>query len=220
LIMGTCVLAAVDKVIISNAAIYGMTADAHLVGNQYSWVGSIFYFGYLVAEYPAAFLIQRLPVAKFLSVCLLGWAIILMCTAATHDFAGLATVRFFMGMLESVVFPICSILTVMWWTTEEQPIRLAFWFNQVSTSLSLESCAHLTKTAFFCIFRTCQLRHRPYTHQSSPMATFVPCTRSFHRPLGCSHLCLPPRLAREMLVHDRSRKVRLPRESQGQQHGC
>lgn len=133
LIMGTCVLAAVDKVIISNAAIYGMSKDTHLVGNQYSWVGSIFYFGYLVAEYPAAFLIQRLPVAKFLSACLLGWAIILMCTAATQNFAGLATVRFFMGMLESVVFPICSILTVMWWTTDEQPIRLAFWFNQVST---------------------------------------------------------------------------------------
>ncbi|KUL81813.1 hypothetical protein ZTR_11436 [Talaromyces verruculosus] len=136
LIMGTCVLAAVDKVIISNAAIYGMTKDAHLVGNQYSWVGSIFYFGYLVAEYPAAFLIQRLPIAKFLSACLLGWAIILMCTAATQNFAGLATVRFFMGMLESVVFPICSILTVMWWTTEEQPIRLAFWFNQLSSVFS------------------------------------------------------------------------------------
>uniref|UniRef100_A0A093XJ86 Putative transporter n=1 Tax=Talaromyces marneffei PM1 TaxID=1077442 RepID=A0A093XJ86_TALMA len=136
LIMSTCVLAAVDKVIISNAAIYGMRADTHLVGNEYSWVGSIFYFGYLVFEYPAAFLIQRLPVAKFLSACLLGWAIILMCTAATNDFAGLATVRFLMGMLESVVFPICSIFTVMWWTTEEQPIRLAFWFNQLSSVFS------------------------------------------------------------------------------------
>lgn len=134
LIMGTVVLAAVDKVIISNAAIYGMRTDTHLVGNQYSWVGSIFYFGYLVAEYPSAFLIQRLPVAKFLSACLLGWAIILMCTAATHNFAGLAAVRFFMGMLECVVFPVCSILTVMWWTTEEQPIRVAFWFNQVSNN--------------------------------------------------------------------------------------
>lgn len=135
LIMGTCVLAAVDKVIISNAAIYGMKTDAHLVGNQYSWVGSIFYFGYLIAEYPSAIFIQRLPVAKFLAGCLLGWAILMMCTAATQNFAGLATVRFLMGMLEAVVFPVCSILTVMWWTTEEQPIRLAFWFNQVSMKL-------------------------------------------------------------------------------------
>jgi ACS family allantoate permease-like MFS transporter len=132
LITVTVILAAVDKVIISNAAIYGMEVDTHLVGNQYSWVGSIFYFGYLVTEYPAVFLIQRLPVAKFYSGCIMGWAIILLCTAATQNFAGLAVTRFLMGMLECVVFPISSILTVMWWTTKEQPIRVAFWFNQVS----------------------------------------------------------------------------------------
>ena len=133
LIMVTVVLAAVDKVIISNAAIYGMKKDAHLTGNEYSWVGSIFYFGYLAAEYPAALLIQRLPVAKFYAACIFAWAVILLCTAATQNFAGLAVVRFIMGVLESVVFPISSILTVMWWTTTEQPIRVAFYFNQVSS---------------------------------------------------------------------------------------
>ena len=131
IIMVTVVLAAVDKVIISNAAIYGMTKDTHLVGNQYSWVGSIFYFGYLVFEYPASILIQKLPVAKFYAANVIGWAILLMCTAATQNFAGLASVRFIMGMLEACVFPVSSILTVMWWSTKEQPIRVAWWFNQV-----------------------------------------------------------------------------------------
>lgn len=41
LISVTCILAAVDKVIISNAAIYGMETDTHLTGNDYSWVGSV-----------------------------------------------------------------------------------------------------------------------------------------------------------------------------------
>jgi MFS transporter, ACS family, allantoate permease len=35
----TVIVAAVDKVVISNAAIYGMKTDTHLVGNEYSWVG-------------------------------------------------------------------------------------------------------------------------------------------------------------------------------------
>ncbi|KAF2151517.1 putative allantoate permease [Myriangium duriaei CBS 260.36] len=133
MIMVTVVLAAVDKVIISNAAIYGMKTDTHLTGNQYSWVGSIFYFGYLAAEYPVAVLIQKFPVAKFYAACIFAWAIILLCTAATQNFAGLAVTRFIMGMLEAVVFPISSILTVMWWTTEEQPVRVAMWFNQLSS---------------------------------------------------------------------------------------
>lgn len=33
------IIAAVDKVVISNAAIYGMKADTNLSGSQYSWVG-------------------------------------------------------------------------------------------------------------------------------------------------------------------------------------
>jgi MFS family permease len=136
LIMVTVVLGAIDKVIISNAAIYGMKADTHLTGNEYSWVGSIFYFGYLAFEYPAALLIQRLPVAKLYTGMVLGWAILLLCTAATQNFAGLATVRFFMGVMEAAVFPISSILTVMWWKTGEQPIRVAFWFNQLSSVFS------------------------------------------------------------------------------------
>ncbi|KAL3474345.1 major facilitator superfamily domain-containing protein [Aspergillus californicus] len=133
LIMVTVVLAAVDKVIISNAAIYGMETDTHLTGNQYSWVGSIFYFGYLLFEYPSALLIQRLPVAKLYVGMVSGWAVLMLCTAATQNFAGLATVRFLMGMLEAASFPISSILTVMWWKTNEQPLRVAFWFNQLSS---------------------------------------------------------------------------------------
>ncbi|KAJ5689126.1 hypothetical protein N7462_003518 [Penicillium macrosclerotiorum] len=136
LIMVTVVLAAIDKVIISNAAIYGMKTDTHLTGNQYSWVGSIFYFGYLAFEYPAALLIQRLPVAKLYVGMVSGWAVLMLCTAATQNFAGLATVRFLMGMLEASVFPISSILTVMWWKTSEQPLRVAFWFNQLSSVFS------------------------------------------------------------------------------------
>ncbi|KAL4882969.1 major facilitator superfamily domain-containing protein [Aspergillus karnatakaensis] len=133
LIMITVILAAVDKVIISNASIYGMSDETNLTGNQYSWVGSIFYFGYLVFEYPAALLIQRLPVAKLYSGMVLGWGILMLCTAATQNFAGLASVRFIMGMLEATAFPISSILTVMWWKTSEQPLRVAFWFNQLSS---------------------------------------------------------------------------------------
>lgn len=136
LIMVSVVLAAVDKVIISNAAIYGMETDTHLTGNEYSWVGSIFYFGYLAFEYPSALLIQRLPVAKLMVGMVCGWAILLLCTAATQNFGGLATVRFLMGMTEASLFPISSILTVMWWKTSEQPLRLAFWFNQLSSVFS------------------------------------------------------------------------------------
>ncbi len=38
-----------DKSCISYAALWGMKTDAHLVGDQYSWLTTIFYIGYLVS---------------------------------------------------------------------------------------------------------------------------------------------------------------------------
>lgn len=36
----------------SIATLFGLSEDAHLVGTDYSWLGSIFYFGYLVVSTP------------------------------------------------------------------------------------------------------------------------------------------------------------------------
>ncbi|KAJ3522928.1 hypothetical protein NM208_g12657 [Fusarium decemcellulare] len=136
IIAGTVILSAVDKLVISNAAIMGMTDDLNLVGNEYSWTGSIFYLGFLIFEYPQAILIQRLPVAKLLAACILSWAVMLFCSAATHNFAGLAAVRFIFGCAEAGAFPTASILTVMWYSNREQPVRVAIWYNQLSSIFS------------------------------------------------------------------------------------
>lgn len=88
------IISAVDKVIISNAAIYGMREDTHLVGDQFSWVGSIFYFGFLIAEWPGNVLIQRLPIRSFYAITVLMWAALTFATGGTNNFASLASVRF------------------------------------------------------------------------------------------------------------------------------
>lgn len=41
----TATLGAVDKVAISTAAIYGLETDLNLVGQQFSWAGSILSIG-------------------------------------------------------------------------------------------------------------------------------------------------------------------------------
>lgn len=88
------IMAAVDKIIISNAAIYGMVDDTNLRGNEFSWIGSIFYFGFLVAEWPGNVLIQKLPIRTFYGATVFGWAVLTFMTAVTSNFGGLATVRF------------------------------------------------------------------------------------------------------------------------------
>ena len=40
-----------DKTTLSYASVMGIKKDIHLTGNDYQWLGSIFYFGYLAWEY-------------------------------------------------------------------------------------------------------------------------------------------------------------------------
>ncbi|KAJ3548281.1 hypothetical protein NM208_g1096 [Fusarium decemcellulare] len=133
LIVGTITIAAVDKILISNAALYGMSDDTHLVGQQYSWVGSIFYFGWLVAEYPANAILQKLPVGKTVGVAVIGWGAIVMCLGAAQNAAGLMVLRFIMGALEAPLFPAVTILNTMWYKKSEQPVRMAFTFTAFSS---------------------------------------------------------------------------------------
>ncbi|KAL2799555.1 hypothetical protein BJX66DRAFT_322089 [Aspergillus keveii] len=59
LIVVSMTLAFLDKNGLAYAAIYGLRTDTHLVGQQYSWLGSIFYFGYLAMEFPNLWLISK-----------------------------------------------------------------------------------------------------------------------------------------------------------------
>lgn len=45
----------IDKTTLSYAAIFGIQTDLKLVGTQYSWLSSIFYFGFLIwaCEFPS-----------------------------------------------------------------------------------------------------------------------------------------------------------------------
>lgn len=57
-----------DKQSINYAAVFGLSEDLGLSGSQFSWAISLFYFGQLVSEYPAAYLMSRLPVTSFVGV--------------------------------------------------------------------------------------------------------------------------------------------------------
>lgn len=111
----------IDKNGINYASVYGLQKGTNLHGQDFSWLGSIFYFGehptctlrndadcvagYLASQFPAGYVIQRLPLGKVIGVTTIIWGIILITTPACTSFAGIATNRFLLGFFESVVNP-------------------------------------------------------------------------------------------------------------------
>lgn len=92
-----------------------MREDAHLVGNQYSWLSTIFYLGYLGFEFPVNVIFQKFDIARTCGIFIVLWGTVLLCMTAADDFAGLATARFFLGAMEAGVSPCFVLLTAMFY---------------------------------------------------------------------------------------------------------
>ncbi|KXT13971.1 hypothetical protein AC579_4207 [Pseudocercospora musae] len=118
-----------DKTTLSYASIMGLKTDIGLVGDNYQWLGSMFYFGYLAFGYPTNRLLQRLPLGKYSAGCIIIWGIILACFAAVKNFAGAVAIRFFLGLTESAVTPGFALITSQWYTKAEQGMRTGLWFS-------------------------------------------------------------------------------------------
>lgn len=116
-----------DKQTNSYASIMGLTEDLNMVGNQYSWVGTCFYLGYMIFEIPSSLALQRFPIAKTSGFFILLWGFVLCMTSVPKTYAGFIATRTILGILESAVTPAFILLTAQWYKREEQLLRTAIW---------------------------------------------------------------------------------------------
>ncbi|RGP62701.1 pantothenate transporter [Fusarium sporotrichioides] len=129
-----------DKQSITYAAIFGLRSDLSLHGEQYSWCVSVFYLGQLLSNWPAAYLLGRLPLRTFVGGTIIVWGATCVCVGLPHDFGGLMAARFFLGLTEGAVSPAFVMLTSVWYKRREHPVRVATWvsmngFAQITNAL-------------------------------------------------------------------------------------
>ncbi|KAH6646147.1 major facilitator superfamily domain-containing protein [Truncatella angustata] len=135
--LGTYFCQSLDKGTLGFASVMGIQKDAGLYGQQYSWLGTILYMGILVGEYPTNFLLQKLPVAKYLAANVFCWGVVIACSSAANNFASLMVVRFLLGVFESCVQPAFIIMTGMWYTKREQVILTSLWYCMTGVQLMI-----------------------------------------------------------------------------------
>jgi MFS family permease len=80
---------------------------------------------------PANYLLQKLPIGKFVAANLLTWGMLVMCMAATKNFPGAASIRFLMGLFEACIQPAWTQVTGIWYTGHEQSSRMTGWYSFV-----------------------------------------------------------------------------------------
>ncbi|PYH76336.1 MFS general substrate transporter [Aspergillus uvarum CBS 121591] len=138
----------IDKGSINYAAVFGLRTDLNLSGLEYSWVVSLFYFGQLASEYPAAYILSRFRLIPFVGTAIVIW--------------GIAATRVFLGFAEACVSPAFIIITSNWYKRNEHPLRVAAWvsmngISQIIGALLMYAVGHANLTiaswrAIFLIF--------------------------------------------------------------------
>ena len=117
-----------DKTTLNYASLLGIKKDTHLKGQEYSWLGSFFYVGYLIATPIHGFFLQKVKLSRYVAVCIILWAISLGAHAACKNYGQLVAVRFLLGWWEAALTPAFILLTGRFYTKQEQVTRTAVWF--------------------------------------------------------------------------------------------
>ncbi|KAG7086386.1 hypothetical protein E1B28_002343 [Marasmius oreades] len=142
-----------DKTTLGSSAILGIREATHLTNNEYNWLGTIFYLAYLVCEYPQNLCLQRFPVGKWMSINIFVWAVALCSHTACKNFAGLFVVRCILGACEGSITAGFMIVTSMFYTRNEQTVRVGYWFlmngtAQIMTAFISFGSLHIKTTGF------------------------------------------------------------------------
>ncbi|KAI0647386.1 MFS general substrate transporter [Trametes meyenii] len=127
-------LAFLDRVNISNAAVFGLKQDLKLEGNQFNTALVVFFAPYVLFEIPSNALLKHFKPHVWLSLCMFLFGLITLLQGFVQNFGGLVATRFFLGVVESGVFPACFYLIAMWYKRAEAQKRYSFFFS--STTLA------------------------------------------------------------------------------------
>jgi MFS family permease len=71
---------------------------------------------------------QRSPPAWYLSFNIFMWGVLLMCEAASQNFATLTALRILSGAFEAIADPAFMLIVSMYYTRDEQPSRISAYY--------------------------------------------------------------------------------------------
>ncbi|OMP81323.1 putative transporter [Diplodia seriata] len=118
-----------DRTNIGNAKIDGLQDDLGMTNGQYNASLSIFFISYSLAEPLTNVLLKRMRPSVFLPTIMFLWGICMTAMGLVHNFAGLATARFFLGLAEAGLFPGINYYLSCFYRRAELGVRAAIFFS-------------------------------------------------------------------------------------------
>ncbi|QKX57830.1 uncharacterized protein TRUGW13939_04950 [Talaromyces rugulosus] len=132
----TNLLLFIDKATLSYASLLGIFEETGLTQSEYNNLNTIFYVGYIVAQLPGHYLMQRLPLGKFVGGAIFFWSLLIFLHDTAHNYGGFIPLRFFLGVVESCVVPAMEMTMGMFFIPKEQAaLQPIFWISCLGSGI-------------------------------------------------------------------------------------
>ncbi|EOA80718.1 uncharacterized protein SETTUDRAFT_174436 [Exserohilum turcica Et28A] len=118
-----------DRTNIGNAKVDGLQEDLGITNTQYNNSLTIFFVSYSVFEPLTNVLLKKLRPSVFLPIIMVWWGICMTCMGLVHNYAGLMTARWWLGVAEAGLFPGVNYYLSCWYKRSEFGIRAAIFFS-------------------------------------------------------------------------------------------
>lgn len=102
-----------------------------LTGQQPNAALAVFFVPYIIFEIPSNILMKRFTPHVWLSLCILGFGIVMLCQGFIRNYSGLIATRFFLGLCEAGIFPGSFYLISFWYRRQEAQKRFTVYFCSV-----------------------------------------------------------------------------------------
>ncbi|KAF5391364.1 hypothetical protein D9757_001855 [Collybiopsis confluens] len=114
-------LSFLDRANIGNARVAGLQKNLGMTDHQYQICITVLYVPYILAELPANLLLRKIGPRYLMPSLLTAWGTMVALQGLVSSFAGLATVRAFLGLVEGPMFP--------GWLFSSQRLRHVLFFD-------------------------------------------------------------------------------------------
>ncbi|KAL4922781.1 major facilitator superfamily domain-containing protein [Aspergillus aurantiobrunneus] len=125
-------LSFLDRGNIGNANIQGLSESLRLVGQQYNWCLTIFFFPYSFLEPVCNLLLVRMKPSVWLPSIVVAWGTVMTLMGIVQNYSGLLAARFFLGLTEAGLFPGLAFYVSLWYPRSNAQFRLALIFASAS----------------------------------------------------------------------------------------
>ncbi|KAJ8659106.1 hypothetical protein O0I10_005145 [Lichtheimia ornata] len=144
----TC-LSQIDKMTLNYAGVLGIYRDTGISHDQFGLLGSMLYIGQIVSQLPSAYIMQRVPMSKFLGITTFLWGATQTLMALGDSFPRLAACRILLGVFDASILPATVMIIKRFLPRSHQAFYIGLLYASIALAIGIGSLftyamAHIT----------------------------------------------------------------------------